>query len=124
MAESKRQLKFSKLIQEELSDIYQRRFQGAFQGSLVTVSGVEMSPDLSFAKVFISIFPSKQAELVMEKLNEAKSQIRGDLGRRIGKSVRIIPEIAFFSDATAEDADRIDKIIDNLVIPPKEENPD
>jgi ribosome-binding factor A len=121
MSESKRQLKFSKLIQEEISDIYQRRFQGSFAGSLVTVSDVEMSPDLSFAKIFVSVFPSAQTGTVMEKLNEDKSQIRGDLGRRIGKNVRIIPEIAFFSDATAEEADRIDKIIDDLVIPPKKE---
>ncbi len=124
MAESKRQLKFSKLIQEELSDIYQRRFQGTFTGCLVTISDVEMSPDLSFAKVFISIFPAKQASDVMEKLNEDKSQIRGDLGRRIGKNVRIIPEIAFFTDATAEEADRIDKIIGDLVIPPNKEDLD
>lgn len=121
MSESKRQLKFSKLIQEEISDIYQRRFQGSFAGSLVTISGVEMSPDLSFAKIFVSVFPSAETGTVMEKLNEDKSQIRGDLGRRIGKNVRIIPEIAFFSDATAEEADRIDKIIDDLVIPPKED---
>jgi ribosome-binding factor A len=120
MSESKRQLKFSKLIQEEISDIYQRRFQGSFSGSLVTISDVEMSPDLSFAKIFVSIFPSNKTQDVMEKLNEDKSQIRGDLGRRIGKNVRIIPEIAFFSDSTAEEADRIDKIIDDLVIPPKE----
>ncbi len=121
MSESKRQLKFSKLIQEEVSDIYQRRFQGAISGSLVTISDVEMSPDLSFAKIFVSVFPSNKTQTVMEKLNEDKSQIRGDLGRRIGKNVRIIPEIAFFSDATAEEADRIDKIIDDLVIPPKED---
>ena len=124
MAESKRQLKFSKLIQEELSDIYQRRFQGTFIGCLVTISDVEMSPDLSFAKVFISIFPAIQSSNVMEKLNEEKSQIRGDLGRRIGKNVRIIPEIAFFTDATAEEADRIDKIIGDLVIPPNKEDLD
>jgi ribosome-binding factor A len=121
MSESKRQLKFSKLIQEEISDIYQRRFQGSFAGSLVTISDVEMSPDLGFAKIFVSVFPSAQTGTVMEKLNEDKSQIRGDLGRRIGKNVRIIPEIAFFSDPTAEEADRIDKIIDDLVIPPKKD---
>ena len=124
MTESKRQLKFSKLIREELSDIYQRRFQGTFQGCLVTFSGVEMSPDLSFAKVFISIFPVNQSDAVMEKLNDQKGQIRGDLGRRIGKNVRIIPELGFFSDSTAEEADRIDKIIEGLVIPRKEEGKD
>ena len=124
MAESKRQLKFSKLVREELSDIYQRRFHGAFQGSLVTISDVEMSPDLGFAKVFISIFPVSQKDSVMKKLNDQKSQIRGDLGRRIGKNARVIPELAFFTDATAEEADRIDRIIGGLVIPPKGEGID
>jgi V/A-type H+-transporting ATPase subunit E len=70
-----------------------------------------MSPDLGFAKIFISIFPANQADAVMEKLNDQKSQIRGDLGRRIGKNVRVIPELAFFTDATAEEADKIDKQI-------------
>ncbi len=120
MTESTRQLKFSKLIREELSGIFQKRFQGSFQGALVTISGVEMSPDLSFAKTFISIFPIDKTEMALEKLNENKSQIRGDLGRRIGKGVRIIPELAFFPDSTAENANRIDKIIDKLVIPPEE----
>ncbi len=121
MAESKRQLKFSNLIREELSTIFLRRFQGTFQGSLVSISDVEMSPDLGLARIFISVFPVSQSEPVMDRLNDHKGQIRGDLGRAIGKEVRIIPELAFFNDSTAESADRIDKIIDNLVIPPEEE---
>ena len=121
MAGSTRQLKFSKLIREELSDIFQKKFQGAFQGGLVTLSDIEMSPDLGFAKVFISIFPINQTERVMDTLNANKSAIRGALGKGIGKQIRVVPELAFFADATAEEADRIDKIIDNLVIPPEDD---
>lgn len=122
MSESKRQLKFAKLIRQEISEILQRDFSGRFTGSLVTVSDVSMSPDLGLARLYFSIFPVANSEKVMEILNAEKSRVRGALGRRIGKEVRIVPELAFFDDRTAEDASHMDKLIDSLDIP--EESPE
>lgn len=114
---TKRQQKFSKLIKEEVSKIFHRQFSGAFSGKLVTITDVEMSPDLGFAKIFVSVFPVLNADDLIQFIEENKSRVRGDLGRAIGKEVRIVPELAFFLDSTAENASKIDSLIDSLDIP-------
>ena len=122
MTPSKRQLKFSKLIQKEISEIFQKEHSDKFIGSLVTVSDVNMSPDLGLARIYLSIFPVKSTEKIMEELEAAKSRIRGSLGKRIGKEVRIIPHIAFHADTTAEEAEKMDQIINKLNIPSDTDN--
>lgn len=119
MSESQRQLKFSKLIKKDISEILHREYVGKFTGCLISVSDVSMSPDLGLARIYLSIFPVSQTETVMETLNDEKSRLRGALGKRIGKQVRIVPELALFYDKTAEDASHMDKLIDSLVIPPE-----
>lgn len=122
MTQSKRQLKFSKLIQKEISEIFQKEHSAKFIGSLVTVSDVAMSPDLGLARIYLSIFPVNSAERIINEIEAVKSRIRGSLGKRIGKEVRIVPNIVFHLDTTAEDADKMDHIIDKLNIPPTTEN--
>ena len=117
---TKRQQKFSKLIKEEVSKIFHQQFSGVFAGKLVTITDVEMSPDLSFAKIFISVFPVVHSDAIVSHIEENKGKVRGALGRAIGKEVRIIPELAFFLDFTAEQASKIDSLINSLDIP----NPD
>ena len=123
MRESKRQLKFSKLIQKELSGIFQKDLSGAFKNALVTIVAVKVSPDLGIAKIYLSIFGTQDSNNVIEVIEENKGRIRGTLGKRIGKEVRVIPELVFFDDKTAEEASHIDRILDNLVIPPDTEDP-
>lgn len=124
MTHGKRQHKFGRQIQKDLSEIFQKDPRHYFGHSLVTITGVEMSPDLSFARIYMSVFPVKDAESVFFNLDEKKSEIRKHLGHKIGKLVRIVPEIAFFHDDTEERASKMDQLIDNLHIPPAEENED
>ena len=119
--ESQRQVKYGKQIQKDLAEIFQKDPTHFFKDTLGTITGVSMSPDLSLARVHISIFPISRAEVIFDHLNEIKSEIRNKLGRKIGNRVRIIPEIAFFHDDTEEKASKLDKLIDNLEIPPAEE---
>lgn len=121
MAGSKRQQKFGNLIKEELSKIFNHQFSAVFSGKLVTITDVEMSPDLGLAKTYISVFPIQYADELIDVILENKSKVRGALGRAIGSQVRVIPELAFFLDATAEQADRMDKLIDSLNIPPAQD---
>jgi len=118
MAGSKRQQKFSNLIKEELSKIFTLQFSSEFSGKLVTITDVVMSPDLGLAKVYVSVFPLNFSDQLLDVINTNKSKVRGALGRTIGNQVRVIPELAFFLDATAENADRMDRLIDSLNIPP------
>ncbi|MFY0601917.1 MAG: 30S ribosome-binding factor RbfA [Cyclobacteriaceae bacterium] len=119
--QSQRQQKYARQIQKDLGEIFQKDPKHFFGNSLVTLTSVEVSPDLSFTKLFMSVFPIKDAEEVFFRLNENKSEVRKLLGNKIGKRVRIVPEIAFFHDDTEEKASRIDKLIDNLNIPPAPE---
>lgn len=119
--ESTRQQKYARLLQKELGEIFQQDTKHLFGKAFVTITLVKVSPDLGFAKVYLSMFlVDKPAEL-LDKINERKGQIRKQLGQRIGKQVRIIPEIAFYIDDTEERAQRMDQLIDKLVIPPADD---
>ncbi|MCR9251901.1 MAG: 30S ribosome-binding factor RbfA [bacterium] len=117
--ESKRQQKFGKLIQKDLSAIFQKNLREITGNGLATITNVKMSPDLGLAKIYISLLGFPNDEEFFEKLNERKGEVRRILGNTIGKQVRKIPELAFYHDTIEEQATHIDKIIDNLVIPPE-----
>jgi len=114
--ESKRQQKYSKLIQKELGEIFQREGKHLVGNSMVTITRVLVSPDLGVAKIYLSFLLANNKEL-FEKINDSKKEIRRHLGIRIGKSVRIIPELAFFLDESSAYAQHMDKVISALDIP-------
>lgn len=114
--ESKRQLQYARLIQKELGEMFQKESRSLVGNAMVTVTRVMMSPDLSVAKVYLSFLLANNQEL-FERINEAKKTIRRNLGNRIGKSVRIIPELAFFMDESSAYAQHMDRVISDLDIP-------
>ena len=116
---SLRQNKYSRQLLKDLSDIFQLHVNPHVPKCLVTLTSTEVSPDLSLCKVYVSILPLKDASEVMELLDHRKSEIRKFLGNQIGKRVRKIPELAFFHDTTEEEASHLDRLIDNLNIPPE-----
>lgn len=119
--ESKRQIKYGKQLKKDLAEIFQRDTVHYFGNALVTITEVSVSPDLSLARTYLSVFPVKESERVFKNLENLKSQVRLKLGKKIGAKVRIIPEIAFFHDNTEEDASKIDRLIDSLDIKPEKE---
>ncbi len=122
MKESKRQKQFSGLIQKDLSDIFQRS-AALLLGTrtFVTVTDVKMSADLSVAKVYLSFMLSDKQQEMLDLINLKKGEVRRQLGNRIGKQVRIVPELIFYLDDSADHAARIDEILSNLDIPPEED---
>lgn len=117
MAGSTRQQKFSRLIQKELSEVFQRDRRGILDNAFITIADVKVSPDLGVAKVFISMMLAKDKEKTLANLNLHKREIRKALGERIGKQVRIIPELIFIIDEVEENAQRLDDLLKNLNIP-------
>ena len=107
--ESTRQLKVAKEIQKHMAEII--RSMAAFSGALVSVSGVKISPDLSVAKIYVSIFPSDKAPAVMETLQENGRALRGELGSKVAKQLRIVPEIAFFLDSSLDYVEHIEELL-------------
>lgn len=106
-----RQLKVAREIQRDLAEIIRSKGMAAFGGAMVTVSEVRISPDLSIAKVFVSIFPSDKQASVMKILEENKRTYRGELGRQVASQLRIVPEIDFFLDTTLDYAEHIDELL-------------
>ena len=78
---------------------------------MVTVSEVRISPDLSIAKIYVSIFPSEKADAVMGILNENMKSYRGELGKIVAKQFRIIPELVFYLDTSLDYAEHIDELL-------------
>lgn len=118
MTESTRQQKYAKLIQKDLSDIFQKDKMGVIGNNFVTIADVKVTPDLSIAKIYLSMMLVKDREDLLDRILSKKSEIRKILGNMIGKQVRIVPDLAFYIDEVEERASRIDNLIDSLDIPP------
>ena len=116
--QSTRQLKFARVVQKELAEILQRDAKSMFPGNIPSVTRVEVSPDLSVAKVYISFLIDRDKESAFARLNEHKRELRLYLGRSIGKRVRVVPELVFYHDQSAEHADEINRLLKGLHIPP------
>lgn len=109
--ESTRQQKVARQIQKDLAEIIRQKGMGTYKGAMVSVTGVKVSPDLSFAKVYLSIFPSNQSEQVLKIVNESSKSLRGELGRMISKQFRIVSELAFFIDDSLDYIEKIDQLL-------------
>ncbi len=119
--DSKRQQKFSRLIQKELGDIFQRDMKGQFGNAFITVTRAEVSPDLGVAKVYLSFMLTPNKQFLLEDIKEQTKHIRLILGNRIRNQARIIPELIFLLDETADYAAKMDALISGLNIPPAKE---
>ena len=108
--EGTRLQKIERLLQKELSDIFQKQTQ-AMHGVLVSVSVVRVSPDLSVAKAYLSIFPSVKGEELLKAIRANTKAIRYDLGQRVRLQLRKIPELSFFIDDSLDYIEHIDSLL-------------
>ena len=108
--ESTRLSKIERLLQKELGDIFHRQAQGR-HGVLISVSVVRVSPDLSVARAYLSIFPSEKCKELIENIRANTKAIRFDLGQRIRQQVRKIPELSFFIDDSLDYIENIDNLL-------------
>lgn len=119
---TQRQQKYARLLQKELGEIFQHDTKSLFGGVFITVSGVTVSPDFGIATVYLSLTLSKKPQVVLEEIRDKGKQIRQQLGGRIRNQVRIIPELRFFLDETLLEAEKMDKLLASLNIPPASED--
>ena len=112
--ESQRQQKFGRLIQQEIADIFQKEGYGMFNGNMITITRVRVTPDLLIARVFLSVFGNDKKAETVEMLKAKAGEIRFKLGQRIRKDVKAIPEVDFFLDDSLDYAEKIDKLFDDI----------
>jgi len=109
--DSTRQKKISRLIQKELAEIFLRKGTEIAPGKMISITRVRVSPDLSFAKTFISIFPSKDQDAVLTSIHGHTPKIRYELGQKVRTQLRIVPEIVFYIDDSLDYIDNIEKLL-------------
>ncbi len=119
--DSTRQQKFGRLIQKELGEQFQREGKNYYGSNFVTITGVRVTPDLSVARVYLSIFKAKKPEEVMTMIRENSYEIRKELGKRIRNQARIIPTLDFFLDDSLDYVDKMETIFKKIHIPPAPE---
>ena len=108
--EGKRQAKIARLIQKELSEIF-RRQTAAMGNVLVTVSAVRVSPDLSIAKVYLSIFPPAKSQEILENIKKQTKTCRYELAQAVKETLRKCPDLSFFLDDSLDYAENIDRLL-------------
>ncbi|MBI9054647.1 MAG: 30S ribosome-binding factor RbfA [Bacteroidales bacterium] len=108
---STRQNKIERLLQRDLGDIFQKGTSTLFRGKMVTVTSVRISPDLSVARVYLSLFPVEDKQEFIKYISSIEGQIRFDLGKRVRHQLRKVPELAFFVDDSLDYIDNIGKLL-------------
>ena len=109
--ESTRQKKVSRLLQKELSSIFQKQIPGLLGKVIATITIVRVSPDLSNANVFVSIFPVKFPKESLKVIKKNSKLFRKILGNSVRNQLRIIPNIEYFLDDSAAYAEEIDRLL-------------
>lgn len=108
--ESTRQAKIARLLQKELSEIF-RRQTAKTHGVLVSVSAVRVSPDLSIARVYLSVFPSGKSEEIINEINRSAKTVRYELAQIVRNQLRKTPELSFYLDDSLDYIENIDKLL-------------
>jgi ribosome-binding factor A len=108
--ETTRQSKINRLLQKELGEIFLAETK-KMSGTLVSVSIVRVSPDLSVAKVYLSIFPSDKAEGILNAVKESAKSIRYELASRVRFQLRKVPELSFYVDDSLDYIENIDTLL-------------
>ncbi|NHF58965.1 30S ribosome-binding factor RbfA [Flavobacteriaceae bacterium TP-CH-4] len=108
--ETQRQKKIAGVIQKDIVDILQRAaLEGGLQGTIISVSKVSVTTDLSIAKVYLSIFPGKEAPALMEGIQSNRPLIKHELAQRTRHQLRRVPELLFFLDDSLDYIEKIEK---------------
>lgn len=109
--ETLRQQKVARLLQKELGEIFRKDAAHYVPGALISVTVVRVSPDLSVARVYLSLFPVKDKEKAMENIRMHGHEVRKKLSGAIKKQLRVVPDLVFFIDDSLDHAARIDELL-------------
>lgn len=109
--EGKRIAKIERLIQKELSEIFRRQTAALGRGVLVSVSAVRVSPDLSIAKAYLSIFPPEKSKEIIENIKAQSKTVRYELAQTVKQTLRKCPDLQFYLDDSLDYIENIDRLL-------------
>ena len=109
---SARQNKVSKLVLTTLAEIIQKKGFQSYGGAMLTLAQVRVSPDLNYAKVYLSLFAtSKTKEEVLELVKKDTKTLRFELGKLVRNQLRVVPNLSFYIDDTLDHIEKIDELL-------------
>lgn len=118
---TQRQLQVSRMLQGEVSHLLMRELQDELRDIIVTVTQVSVTPDLRIARIYYSVLPDSQTGAVQSVIDSRAGFLRKRLGESIRHTVKYVPSLEFYYDDSAEEAIRVNRMIDELNIPPEDE---
>lgn len=116
--ETKRQKKIAGILQKDLAEVLQRAAREGMKGIIISVTKVMVTPDLSQAKVYISVFPQLKRDIIIKGIKENAQSIRYEVAQRTKNQLRRMPELLFYVDDSLDYIEKIDDAISG-----KQENP-
>ena len=112
--DSTRQLKIARMLQKEISELFQIEGKDYYGNAFVTVTNVRVTPDLGIAYVRLSLFKQANPQIIIDKMNDQMHEIRHQLGNRIRNQIRHIPELKFFNDDSLDYVDHIENLFKEI----------
>ena len=112
--ESKRQLQVAEIVKRNFSMVLQQEGTYIYEDALVTVTNVRLSPDLSLAKIYLSVYNTENKQAVLLKLEDQHHRLKQIFSHRIRRHVRRIPEFTLYIDETLDEMYRLDELFDRL----------
>jgi ribosome-binding factor A len=110
MEEGKRQKQVGILLQQELSDIFQRLGLSIVDGGMISITAVKVTPDLLEARIYLSFFQVKDPAALMKKVADKGHEIKKELATRVKHQLRRIPDLQYFVDDTLEHAFKMEEL--------------
>lgn len=111
--ETIRQDRINNLLQKDLGEIFQIDMRHITLGAMITVTKVKITPDLSLAKVYLSLFATSNKEALLKSVRKHTKEIRGKLGNRVKHQLRIVPELNFYLDDSLDYIENIDSLLND-----------
>lgn len=123
MEESKRQKQVARLIEETMNAIFQKEGLTMVQGGMVSISKVQVTPDLLEARIYLSLFKIEQPEALLKSITDKTGELRGFLGNKLRHQLRRIPELHFFLDDTLDYVFKMEEIFKQIKSSGDNKNP-
>jgi len=108
-----RQEKINNLLQKDLGEIFQLEMRHVSRGSMITVTKVKVTPDLSVAKIYLSLFAVSDKDEMLKAIRSHTKEIRGKLGNRVKNQLRVVPSLNFYLDDSLDYIENIDNLLND-----------
>ncbi|MFN2458976.1 MAG: 30S ribosome-binding factor RbfA [Chitinophagaceae bacterium] len=114
MQEGKRQKQIGGLLQQEVTAIFQRIGLNMLDGGMISISNVQVTPDLLEARIYLSLFQVTDVKATMKKIEERSWEIKKELAAQVKHQLRRIPQLKFFHDDTLDQVFKMEELFKQM----------